>query len=66
MIVKMVRADGTFDLIDRVKQCSFRRSGEGAVLTIEHDNGLSESRVVERCAYALNENGRTIDTFNPR
>lgn len=63
MIVKVMRSDRTFDLIDRVKKCSFRKNASGASLDIEHDDGRLEERSITHCVYVLNENGRTIDTF---
>lgn len=65
MILKVMLADQTFDLIDRVKKCSFRKAPEGASVNIEHDDGTAEQRPVTHKVYVLNVDGRTIDTFQP-
>lgn len=64
MIVKIVTADGGFDLIAAVKRCSFRKNPSGAVAVIEHDNGETEEQPIARSAFALNDDGKTIDQFH--
>lgn len=64
MIVKVTRSGNTFDLIDRVKRCSFRRDENGPSVFIDHDNGETESVLVTGSAYAMSDAGKTIDSFH--
>lgn len=64
MIVKIIAPDGTFDLIDRVKRCSFRRGENGPLVFIDHDSGETESRLITNAAYAMSDGGKTIDSFH--
>jgi len=64
MIVKITGPANTFDLIDRVKRCSFRREVNGAMALIEHDGGENEERPISGSVYVLNDAGKTIDSFH--
>lgn len=64
MIVKITTSANTFDLIDRVKRCSFRREAGSAIAVIEHDGGVSENHAVCGSVYVLNDAGKTVDSFH--
>lgn len=64
MIVKIIGPGNSFELIDRVKRCSFRRDGASAVAVIHHDSGITEEHPVIGSVYALNDAGKTIDSFH--
>ena len=64
MIIKITGPDGTFDLIGRVKRCSFRRNQPGTIAILEREGGETEEHAVIGSAYVLNEDGKTIDQFH--
>lgn len=64
MIVKITWADGAFDLIGRVKRCSFRRNQPGSVAILEREGGEIEEHAILGSAFVLNDEGKTIDQFH--
>jgi hypothetical protein len=64
MIVKIIEVDGTFDLIGRVRRCSFRRNPSGPVVVLERDGDKTEEHVIRVSAFVLNDEGKTIDQFH--
>lgn len=64
MIVKIMGEAGSFDLIGRVKRCSFQRNPSASSAFVQHDNGETEQIQIKSSAFVLSDDGKTIDQFH--
>lgn len=66
MFVKIMSADGSFELVDDVKSCHFGKCDQGPSARMTFRDGTTETRPVSAPVFLLSDAGQTVERFHPK